>query len=57
MGILSDSTLAKYVKVIKESPREMIFNRRLLVTAALYAMAGIPISTNPFSTLHNTIAY
>jgi hypothetical protein len=57
MGILSDSTLAKYVKVIKESPREMIFNRKLLVTAALYAMAGIPISTNPFSTLHNTIAY
>ncbi|PSN61689.1 putative sugar transporter [Corynespora cassiicola Philippines] len=44
MGILSDSTLAKYVRVIKESPRELIFNRRLLVTAALYAMGGIPIT-------------
>lgn len=49
MGILSDSTLAKYVKVIKESLREMIFDRRLLVTAALYAMVGIPISNNPFA--------
>ncbi|CAO2658863.1 Nn.00g065860.m01.CDS01 [Neocucurbitaria sp. VM-36] len=43
MGILSDSTLAKYGRAIKNSPRELIFNRRLLVSAALYAMAGIPI--------------
>lgn len=47
MAILSDSTLAKYVRAIKSSPRELIFNRRLLVTAALYAMSGIPISTLP----------
>lgn len=44
MGILSNSTLAKYGKAIKDSPREVIFNHRLLVTAALYAMSGIPIS-------------
>ncbi|KAK7718914.1 hypothetical protein SLS57_006025 [Botryosphaeria dothidea] len=44
MAILSDSTLAKYVRAIKSSPRELIFNRRLLVTAALYAMSGIPIT-------------
>lgn len=43
-SIFTDSTLARYVEVIKESPRELILNRQLLMTAALYAMAGIPIS-------------
>jgi hypothetical protein len=44
MGILENSTVAKYGRAIKNSPREIIFNRNLLVTAALYAMSGIPIS-------------
>jgi hypothetical protein len=44
MGMLSDSTVARYVRAIKQSPREIIFSRRLLVSAALYATAGVPIS-------------
>ncbi|PVH98534.1 general substrate transporter [Periconia macrospinosa] len=44
MGFLSESAIAKYGRVIKKSPRELIFNRRLLVTAALYAMSGFPIT-------------
>jgi hypothetical protein len=43
-AIFTESNLAKYVRAMKESPRELIFNRRLLLTAALYAMSGIPIS-------------
>ncbi|KAF1965623.1 hypothetical protein BU23DRAFT_627125 [Bimuria novae-zelandiae CBS 107.79] len=48
MGFLSNSTLAKYVRAIKNSPREIIFNRRLMVSAALYAAAGIPIILRSF---------
>ncbi|CAI9633440.1 unnamed protein product [Alternaria burnsii] len=44
MRILYNSTIAKYGRAIRESPKELIFNRRLLVTAALYAMSGIPIT-------------
>lgn len=44
MGMISNSTVAKYGRAIKASPRELIFNRKLLVSAALYAMSGIPIS-------------
>ncbi|KAJ8117059.1 hypothetical protein OPT61_g1659 [Boeremia exigua] len=44
MGLLSESTLVKYVRTIKNSPRELFFNRRLLVSAVLYACAGIPIT-------------
>jgi hypothetical protein len=44
MRILYNSTIVKYGRAIRESPKELIFNRRLLVTAALYAMSGIPIS-------------
>ena len=44
MGILSNLTVARYVRAIKQSPREIIFSRRLLVSAALYATAGVPIS-------------
>jgi hypothetical protein len=47
MGMLSNSTVAKYGRAIKASPRELIFNRKLLVSAALYAMCGIPISKQP----------
>jgi MFS family permease len=44
MGIFSNSTIAKYVRTIKNSPKELIWNRRLLVTAALFATSGLPIS-------------
>ncbi|KAG9188905.1 hypothetical protein G6011_07610 [Alternaria panax] len=44
MSIFYDSTVAKYGRAIKAAPRELIFNRNLLVTAALYAMSGIPIT-------------
>lgn len=43
-NVFARSTLGKYAKSIKSSPRELICNHRLLLTAALYAMAGIPIS-------------
>lgn len=43
-SIFTDSTVARYVQAIKESPRELILNRQLLLTVALYASAGIPIS-------------
>lgn len=42
--IFTQSTLAKYIRAIRESPRELICNHRLLLTAALYATSGIPIS-------------
>ncbi|KAH7129492.1 general substrate transporter [Dactylonectria estremocensis] len=42
--LFSDSTLAKYVKSIQESPREVIFNRQLLLTTAVYAMSGMCIT-------------
>ncbi|OKL56429.1 hypothetical protein UA08_08179 [Talaromyces atroroseus] len=38
-----NSTLAKYIKNIKTSPRSLIANRTLLTTAAIYALAGIPL--------------
>lgn len=44
MGIFHDSTVAKYVRTIRNSPKEIIVNRRLLVTAGLFATSGIPIS-------------
>lgn len=43
-GVLSKLTIIKYAHKIKATPREIIFNRRLLLSAALYACAGIPIS-------------
>ncbi|KAH6886302.1 general substrate transporter [Thelonectria olida] len=43
-NMFRESTLAKYARTIKESPRELIFNGKLLSTAALYAMAGICIT-------------
>lgn len=42
---LSESPLGQYARAIRASPREVIYNRRLLLTAALYATSGIPIST------------
>lgn len=43
--IFTESTANKYVRAIKMAPREVICSPRLLLSAALYAMAGIPIST------------
>ncbi|TPX09911.1 uncharacterized protein E0L32_008933 [Thyridium curvatum] len=43
-NVFARSTLGKYAKSIRSSPRELICNHRLLLTAALYAMAGIPIT-------------
>jgi hypothetical protein len=47
MGILkifTDSTVGKYAKAIRSAPPEMIYNRSLIFSAILYAMAGVPIS-------------
>lgn len=41
---LRESTLGQYVTAIRASPREVIYNPKLLLTAALYATSGIPIS-------------
>ncbi|CAH0021256.1 unnamed protein product [Clonostachys rhizophaga] len=41
---LSNTTFVRYVRAIKASPRSMIFNRHLLLSAAGYAMSGICIS-------------
>lgn len=42
-NFFSDSSLAGYVRAIRESPREIILNRRLLTTVALYAAGGLPL--------------
>ncbi|KAJ4206345.1 hypothetical protein FSOLCH5_002051 [Fusarium solani] len=42
--VFTDSSLAKHVKSIRNSPREVIFNRRLLLSSALYAMSGLCIT-------------
>ncbi|KAF4869036.1 Quinate permease [Colletotrichum siamense] len=42
--VFTESTFAKYIKAIRDSPRELIANRNLLLTAALYATSGIPIT-------------
>ncbi|EOO03287.1 putative mfs quinate transporter protein [Phaeoacremonium minimum UCRPA7] len=38
-----DSTLAKYIKNIKSSPRPLISNKNLILTSLVYAAAGIPL--------------
>ncbi|KAK2051223.1 MFS general substrate transporter [Colletotrichum caudatum] len=43
--IFTEATFATYIKAIK-SPREVIYNRKLLLTVALYATSGIPISSS-----------
>ncbi|SCV59643.1 related to quinate transport protein [Fusarium fujikuroi] len=40
----SDSSLGKHVRSIRNSPREVIYNRQLLVSSALYAMSGLCIT-------------
>lgn len=42
--ILRKSPLAKYNKVVRAAPRETIFNRRMLLSAFVYALGGMPVS-------------
>lgn len=42
--IFTDSTLARYGRAIRAAPREVVLSRKMLLSAALYAMAGVPIS-------------
>ncbi|CAG9981075.1 unnamed protein product [Clonostachys byssicola] len=42
--MILNSTLGQYINTIRNAPRELIFNRRLLLTVAMYAMSGIPIT-------------
>lgn len=40
----SQLSLAKYGKAVRSAPREVAFNRHLLVSAIVYAMAAVPAS-------------
>lgn len=51
--VFTESTFAKYITAIRESPRELISNRKLLLTAALYATSGIPISKKTSSIIND----
>ena len=42
--IFANSTLAKYARVIQATPREIIFNKQLLLSTLLYATASMPLS-------------
>lgn len=42
--IFTESVLAKYVRTIKATPRDLIVNRTLLFSCAVYALAGLPTS-------------
>ncbi|EXM15470.1 Sugar/inositol transporter [Fusarium oxysporum f. sp. vasinfectum] len=40
--IFTESVLAKYARTIKATPRDLIVNRTLLFSCAVYALAGLP---------------
>lgn len=42
--MLRQSTLADYRRKIKSAPREVILSPQLLLSAMMYATAGIPLS-------------
>ncbi len=42
--IFTESVLARYVRTIKATPRDLIVNRTLLFSCAVYALAGLPTS-------------
>jgi hypothetical protein len=42
--MFTESIIAGYVRTIRSCPREIIANRQLLFTVAMYATAGLPIS-------------
>ncbi|CAH0046506.1 unnamed protein product [Clonostachys solani] len=43
-SLFEKSTLGKYVQTIKESPRELFFNSKLLFSTAVYAMTAMAIT-------------
>ncbi|CAI7590046.1 unnamed protein product [Penicillium glandicola] len=43
-AFLTESIIARYVKTIKSCPREIIANKQIFLTAAMYATAGLPIT-------------
>ncbi|KAL2205488.1 general substrate transporter [Sarocladium strictum] len=42
--VFTDSTVARYARAIRASPREIMTSKKMLMSAALYAMAGVPIT-------------
>lgn len=46
MGFLKETTLSKYIKSIKASPRSLIANKHLINTALLFALGGISLCTH-----------
>jgi hypothetical protein len=42
--MFTESIIASYFRTIRSCPREIIANRQLLLTVAMYATAGLPIS-------------
>ncbi|KAF4461053.1 quinate transport, partial [Fusarium albosuccineum] len=40
--IFTESVLAKYVRTIRATPRDLMVNRTLLYSCAVYALAGLP---------------
>ncbi|KAI1360228.1 putative sugar transporter [Xylaria arbuscula] len=41
--VLENSMLAKYIRNIRSSPRALIANHHLLLTCALFSLAGVPL--------------
>lgn len=52
----TSSTFAQYGKTIREVPREIIYNRHLLLSTALYATSSMPLSTS-LSIVNNETYY
>lgn len=42
------SPLANYGKAIRSAPREVIFNRNVILSAILFAMSAIPASKHHY---------
>lgn len=42
--LIQASPIANYGKAIRAAPREVIFNRQLLLSCVLYAMSAVPVS-------------
>jgi hypothetical protein len=51
--VFTDSTVARYARAIRASPREIMTSKKMLMSAALYAMAGVPISKS--TTTHHPL--
>lgn len=45
--MLQERFVVRHAPFMKKSPTELIFNRHLLITVAVYAMSGIPLSMSP----------